>query len=453
MNPNRPISESTRLRHLGRATRTVAVACALAGCSFYHSDPLATAPDLAPSVAALPGAGAPAAAIDMQAVATLAVLHNPDLVSSRRKAAVANAQAFAAGLLPDPQLTASVDHPTAAGFVNGYALGLSEDLQALLLHPSRAAAAQATADQAKLNSLWDEWQIIEKACTLYVQKSTADSKVDVLTRGEDVLATQSARSSRALAEHNTTLDQAGADLAAALDTGALLNTAQRDALTADVNLKALVDLRPDAQLALAGLGDPSPVTRDEFTAELDSVTRIRPDLLALQAGYSAQDEAVLTAILSQFPTLTFGANRQADTSNVHTTGLGVTLNLPIFTGARGEIRVQNATRSQLKAEYQARLDQTTADAWRLFQEIDLLQRQKKELEDRMPEFRRIAETGRTAYLNGDLPPATYVVMQTSLTARESELLDLKSSLWTDILALHTILGAPYVPGALSSPSK
>jgi outer membrane protein TolC len=374
-------------------------------------------------------------------------------VASRRKAAVANAQAFAAGLLPDPQLNASFDHPTAPGFVNGYVLGLSEDLQALLLHPSRAAAAQATADQAKLTALWDEWQTIEKSCTLYVQKATADSKVNVLARGETVLATQSARSSRALVEHNTTLDQAGADLAAALDTAALLNTAQRDALTADINLKALVDLRPDAELLLAGLGDPSPVGRDEFAAELAGVTKIRPDLLALQAGYQAQDENVLTAILSQFPALTFGANRAADTSNVHTTGLGITLNLPIFTGARGEIRVQNATRSQLKAEYQARLDQTTADAWRLFQEIDLLQRQKSELEERMPEFRRIAETGRTAYRNGDLPPATYVVMQTSLTARESELLDLKSSLWTDTLALHTILGAPYVPGALSSASK
>jgi outer membrane protein TolC len=355
--------------------------------------------------------------------------------------------------LPDPQLTASVDHPTAPGFVNGYALGLSEDLQALLLHPSRAAAAQATADQAKLNALWDEWQTIEKACTLYVQKATADSRVDVLTRGEDVLATQAARSSRALAEHNTTLDQAGADLAAALDTAALRNAAQREALTADINLRALVDLRPDSDLQLAGLDDPSSVSRDEFAAELANVTRIRPDLLALQAGYQAQDEAVLTAILSQFPTLTFGANRQADTSNVHTTGLGVTLNLPIFTGARGEIRIQTATRAQLKAEYQARLDQTTADAWRLFREVDLLRRQKQELEERMPEFRRIAETGRTAYRNGDLPPATYVVMQSSLTARESELLDLRASLWTDILALHTILGAPYVPGALSSPPK
>src|SRR5258708_1166401 len=204
----RPISGSARLRPLGRATLAVAVACALAGCAFYHADPLTSEPDLAPSVAALRGGTAPNAAIDMQKLATLAVLHNPDLIASRRKASVAGAQAFAAGLLPDPQLTASVDHPTAPGFVNGYALGLSEDLQALLLHPSRAAAAQATADQAKLNALWDEWQTIEKACALYVQKETADSRVDVLTRGEDVLATQAARSSRALAGHPTTHGQA-----------------------------------------------------------------------------------------------------------------------------------------------------------------------------------------------------------------------------------------------------
>jgi outer membrane protein TolC len=41
----------------------------------------------------------------MDDIATIAVLHNPDLKAARAKVGVARAQAFAAGLLPDPQLS------------------------------------------------------------------------------------------------------------------------------------------------------------------------------------------------------------------------------------------------------------------------------------------------------------------------------------------------------------
>ena len=47
----------------------------------------------------------------------LAVANNPDLRVARDDAGVARAQAFAAGLLPDPQISLSADHP--AGNVAG----------------------------------------------------------------------------------------------------------------------------------------------------------------------------------------------------------------------------------------------------------------------------------------------------------------------------------------------
>ena len=423
----------------------LALSAFLASCTVYRALPLASGPDYS----ALPPP--PVGPLDMAAVATLAVQRNPDLVASRRKADVAEAQSFAAGLLPDPQLSASLDHPTALGFVSGYMLGLSEDLQALLTHPARASAAQAAADQAKLSVLWDEWQTIEKASALYVQKTTADEKQAMLARIEVVLATQSGRSAKALAMHDATLDQAGVDLVAALDTASQRSSASRDALTADINLKALIDVNPTATLMLAGLGEPESFTPEQLNSALDNLTHSRPDLLALQAGYRSQEEAVWIAVLSQFPTITLGFTRGADTSNVHTIGLTATVNLPIFNGARGEIHVQSATRAQLHAEYQARLDQTTADAWRLWQEMNLLRKQIGELKAALPTFRKMAEIGRRAYASRDLAPATYILMQTSLTARESELLDLQSSLWIDSIALHTILGQPYVPAASTEP--
>ena len=62
------------------------------------------------------------------------------------------------------------------------------------------------------------------------------------------------------------------------------------------------------------------------------------------------------------------------------------------------------------------------------------------LEEKLPEFRHMAEVGQQARANGDLPPATFVVMETSLQARESEHYDLETALWSDTLALHTLFG-------------
>ena len=50
--------------------------------------------------------------LDLTEVGILAVLNNPDLKAQRAAWQLAGAQAFAAGLLPDPQLSAGFDKPT-----------------------------------------------------------------------------------------------------------------------------------------------------------------------------------------------------------------------------------------------------------------------------------------------------------------------------------------------------
>ena len=171
----------------------------LAGCQVYHAQPLPEAPDFG----AAGKTALPAGALSLTAVAGLAVSNNPDLVASRARADVASAQAFAAGLLPDPQFTGSVDYPSDPGFVRGYALGLSEDLQQLLTFPSRQTAAQAATDQARLSLLWDEWQTIEMAGTLGVQKFYGDAKARDLGHAAALLQDQAAHSDQALANGNS----------------------------------------------------------------------------------------------------------------------------------------------------------------------------------------------------------------------------------------------------------
>jgi outer membrane protein TolC len=416
-----------------------ALATTLSACAFYSPEPLPNAPDLADQPA-----GLPQHPLSMTDVATLAVERSPDLIALRRKEQVSQAQAFSAGLLPDPQLNASLDHPTVrgVGLTNAYVLGLSEELQMLLTYPTRASAAKAEGDQARLNVLWDEWQTIQKAETLFVQKTFADRKAAKLSETAKLLLDQAERSGRALSEGNSTLDVAGSDLSAALDISSQADAASRDALTDDVNLKSQLDIAPSAAIALADIGDPPAIMDATLEAALGNVAKARPDLLALQAGYHAQEENVRTAILQQFPTFTLGGNRASDATNVKTVGVSATVTLPIFGNVQANIKVQRATRAQLKAEYQARLDQTEADARRTLKEIGILREQIARLEARLPAFERMAAVGRRAYAEGNLAPATYVQLQTSSAAREAEYFDLKASLWSDTIALATLLALP-----------
>jgi hypothetical protein len=64
----------------------------------------------------------------------------------------------------------------------------------------------------------------------------------------------------------------------------------------------------------------------------------------------------------------------------------------------------------------------------------------------VPELRKMAETGQKAYAAGNLAPATYVLLETSLSTRQSELFDLKTALWQDTIALKTLLAmTPLIP--------
>ncbi|MBS0273777.1 MAG: TolC family protein [Proteobacteria bacterium] len=429
-------------RRVRKVSIIILVSAGVSGCAFYHPKPLPLSPMLAAKLTA------PSRPLTLSETVAFAVKNSPNLVTEREKAKVSKAQAYAAGLLPDPQFSASVDHPTVHGarLVNGYALGLAQDLQSLLTEPSRAEGAVAKQKEAQLNLLWAEWQTIQRTAGFYVQKVYSDRKVALLSKTADILVAQSKRSQEALARHNTTIDMAGSDLSAALDIQGQRDAAERAAIAADADLKAELNLAPSADVELGDPGAPQPISEKKLKAALGGVTYSRPDLLALQAGYAAQEESVRTAILEQFPAINVGFNRASDTSNIQTSGLSVTLNIPIFGGTQAKIRTERATRDQLRAEYLARLDQANIDAWRIWRSLNLLRTQIETLERALPELRKMAETGQNAYNAGNLAPATYVLLQTTLTAQESALLDLKSTLWSDTIALRVLLAvSPLIP--------
>jgi outer membrane protein TolC len=137
-----------RVAALPRLLSACALLVVLSGCATYRPATLDLAPPLLPSLASLrhPGAALPAP-LSVRAVAYLAVENNPDLRAAHARIGVAAAQVLAAGLLPNPQATASFT-PVLGGpppTFPAFSAGLSEDVRALVTLSARREAAQASA--------------------------------------------------------------------------------------------------------------------------------------------------------------------------------------------------------------------------------------------------------------------------------------------------------------------
>ena len=98
--------------------------------------------------------------------AIIAVLINPKLRAERDKRGVSTAQLYQAGILPNPQFSASLDFPNAGttqGTVTAFGLGLSYDTYALITRGAEIAAAMANVCSVDLQVAWQEWQVAEGA--------------------------------------------------------------------------------------------------------------------------------------------------------------------------------------------------------------------------------------------------------------------------------------------------
>lgn len=382
--------------------------------------------------------------LDMTEVAMVAVVNNPQLKVAREKARVAHAQLFAAHLLPDPQLSLSWDHPTGngPGLTGAYGIGLSYTLNRLFTHSADVGAARLHARQLNLQLLWKEWQVAQQARTLYVQTIYQTRRRALLRHAQHLYSERYARSAAALKAGNVTLGATGNDLTALLDVDSRLYQLEIRTARTRKALNALLGLAPTVHLHLQPPGKlrfPSAQTVKEAER---TVARRRPDLLALQAGYRSQEARVHAAVLAQFPALSIGLNRARDTSDVHTTGIGVTLSLPFLNGNRGQIAVQRANRAQLQRSYQARLDQVKADLALLSVRRTLTQHHRAQLATRLPELARMVKQAGYAYRARNLSALTYLNMQSTLLNKKIELADLNQALWSIRIAEDTLLAWP-----------
>src|SRR5207237_9361860 len=108
--------------------------------------------------------------------------------------------------------------------------------------------------------------------------------------------------------------------------------------------------------------------------------------------YEAQQQTLRAAILAQFPKITLGFHQASDTSNVHTTGFGVSVDLPVFDRNQGNIAIQRATRQQLFDEYVSRLFEARSAVAQSIDDIHSLTDQIAAAEAAIPLLERLVTT-------------------------------------------------------------
>ena len=447
------IPDAGRRRTQGLAAVSLAFVV-LGGCVSYRPAELPDRPRPDPSTTELALAAARldhprlgpvdidlAGPLSPRQLGVIAVIANPDLRAQRARLGVAEAQVFEAGLLPDPQFSFSLDRPVSApGLVDAIAGGLGFDTSSLYTRPLRQRTARASRDQMRLDVAWLEWQAAGQARLLAARIGGLET-----VRGLAFEASRAAddaldRTLRAVARGDLSANDLEARRIAAADAGDRARSAERDLQAARFALNAALGLSPDAVVALS---DP-PLSHFPAPDPLDLVERAyrqRLDLAALSAGYDVQDANLRLALLQQYPRLNLSLNAARDTGAVRTNGVAIGFDLPLWNRNRGAIAVQDATREQLRAEYEARLFSTRSEITTLIAAYRIGLRQRDALEAQVAPLRQTVEAFERAGARGDIARVTAETARQALTDKEIALAVLDQALSEQWVALELASGA------------
>ena len=434
----------------------VILASALAGCAAYRAQPLSTKAgwpeglnrlEVDPSKMPLDELAThtfdPADGLDMTEVAMIAVANNPELKLARDDAGIASAQAFSAGLLPDPQIGFSPQFPQngiPGENVTAFDLGLTYNLGAIMTHSLKSGAARFDLAKADLTLLWQEWQVVGRARLLFARICSMRNVLGILEQSRNLAMMRHAREKDALRDNDLTLTKLAADENALqgidrqiIDTHRLIEKDRHE-------LNKLLGLAPDTRLHLVGEANISAPDKREIAKRLSDLAAIRPDLMALQAGYKAQDMRLRQAILSQFPAISFGLVRARDNTGINYEGFSVSLNLPIFNRNRGNIAVARATRRRLHDEFQIRLNQARSDAEQILSDQALLEAELGQLNGDVATLSRLSSRADVAFGAGDMDLAAYFGLKDTELSKKIEKNAVEESILEERIALLTMIG-------------
>ena len=358
--------------------------------------------------------------LDADMLGLIAVVANPDLRALRQQSGVADAQVFAAGLLPDPTISLGVDFviggpATTLGNALAGALGL--DLAALRTRQATLSQAQSRARQVRLDIAWAEWQTAAQARLLASQIASQERQIALLRDIERTARDLFDRTGRAAGRGDISGDQLQAARLAEIDSIAQLRSTEVTLAQARGDLLRLLGLPPQTVLDLVPASY-QPIDVD--CAALADGASERLDVAALRQGYAAQGSALRAATLTAFPLPGLSVNASRNEGGNRFLGPALNLTLPLWNRNRGNIAVERATAGVLRAEYEARLFQARADISTLCMLLGVGDRQLADARSQLPGIERFAAATTRAARRGDL--AQSIADNARLTAWSKRLL-------------------------------
>jgi len=344
---------------------TLALCLALSACATTQAPYQAPMPSVeGPSLAEVSrhattiDLGAP---LPPDALATIAVLANPDLKALRAQKGVADAQIFAVGLLPDPSFSIGADAPlNGSGLVTALSGSIGLDLASLATRPARLRAAHVSAGAVQQEIAWAEWLTSEQARLLAERLSWLSAIQDKTGRMRQLAEDDLARVLAAAARGDVSAIEVDARRLVSADASDRDRTAESQLAAARLELNRLLGIDPAETVVVAAVSGKSPETPD-LHALFQLAVEGRADLVALRQGLSAASSGVAGAHAAQFPLPSVSVNAGRDTGDIRTLGPSVSLNLPVWNRGRGDVAVSKADLARLEAEYAARLEAVRAD--------------------------------------------------------------------------------------------
>jgi len=381
--------------------------------------------------------------------AVLAVLLNPSLREARDQRALAEAQLLNAGLLPNPEVTYSLETPTGgdtAGKVNAFGLGLDWDVASLISRSSRVRGAKAKAEAVDLDIAWKEWQVALGAKAAVYQLSSVQSQIAVLEQLRQPFVEYLAHVRRAVSDGSMTASDLNAVQAADSSVNQRRLALEKQADQQRLNLLRMMGLPANSQIRLSTeVRLPSRVVLPDIPL-MDGLEERRLDLLALRRGYDSQESAVRVAVLEQFPRITIGPTFSRDTENVQTTGFGLNIELPIFDRNQAKIAAERATRKTLYDEYMGRILEARSDIEQIESGIHFLDEQIAAAQTAEADLGKLVESYRKALADGRTDALAYYTTWNDLIDAQIRIVDLKGQLARAVVALELATGFYEIPG-------
>ena len=449
-----------------RAAASLAILLLIGGCARYERKPLTAQSALAaltwPDDAALQAAASkvrhprlPPVTIDFErgltpdAAGVVAVVANPTLRALRDQRGLADAQLLQAGLLPNPQLDISFDPISGGntlGTYNAYSIGLSWEVTALLVHEAKVASARAANQAAQLDVAWQEWQYAQAARKAAYDLLAQRRQLEVAREIEQRLSQNADVLRRAVEQHERTVVDLAAAEAASQKAHADALVAEHDAAQSQLTLNQAMGLPGGARVLLREPAAPPAAPTDQTLAALTrDIPEQRLDLLALRQGYESQEQTLRAAVLAQFPKILLGFHQASDTTNVHTTGVGATIDLPIFDQNQAVIATETATRQKLFDEYAARLFEARAAVAQASLDLRSLTAQIAAARLAIAAQQKLVDLYQQAAAQHNVDVVSLYTVMSDLGQRQIDLLKLQQLLIDNRLALELAVGR-LIPG-------